>query len=142
MAAVPAEVRDFVATVQPERRRRDAETLLELIGRVTGETPRLWGSIIGFGSYHYKYESGREGDTAAVGFAPRKTACVVYLVDGVGAHTEELSRLGQHSTGVGCLYLKDVAAVDLDVLAEIVDGSYRTLTAGVHTKRARDGGAD
>jgi hypothetical protein len=138
--AVPNEVREFVAKVQPERRRRDAETLLELIGRETGEEPRLWGSIIGFGSYHYKYESGREGDTAAVGFAPRKAASVIYLVDGVGAHAEELAGLGPHTTGVGCLYLKDVSAVDLDVLAGIVRGSYRALTAGVYPKRAREGG--
>ena len=75
-----------------------------------------------------------------MGFAPRKAATSVYLVDGVGAHTEELARLGPHTTGVGCLYLKDVSAVDLDVLAEIVGGAYRTLTAGVYTKRARDGG--
>jgi hypothetical protein len=138
---VPADVRDFIAKVQPERRRRDAETLLELFSRVTGTEPTLWGTIVGFGSYHYKYESGREGDTATVGFAPRKAASTVYLADGVAAHTEELSRLGPHTTGVGCLYLKDVSAVDLDVLGEIVGGTYRTLTAGVHTKRARDGGS-
>jgi hypothetical protein len=137
---VPAEVRDFIAKVEPERRRRDAETLLELFSRVTGAEPRLWGTIVGFGSYHYKYESGREGDTAAVSFSPRKAASTVYLVDGVDAHTEELARLGPHTTGVGCLYLKDVSAVDLDVLAEIVGSTYRTLSGGVYTQRARDGG--
>ncbi len=136
----PTEVQEFIAKVTPDRRRHDAETLLELFSRATGEPPTLWGSIVGFGSYHYRYDSGREGDTAAVAFAPRKAASVVYIVDGVGAHTEELARLGPHTTGVGCLYLKDVAAVDLDVLAEIVGGAYRTLTAGVYTKRARDGG--
>jgi hypothetical protein len=137
---VPPEVDAFLAKVQPERRRRDAHTLLELFSRVTGAEPRLWGSIVGFGSYHYKYESGREGDTAAVSFAPRKVATSVYLVDGVAAHHDELARLGPHTTGVGCLYLKDLDTVDLDVLAEIVGGAYRTLTAGVHTERARDGG--
>ena len=137
---IPAEVREFIAKVEPERRRRDAETLLELFSRVTGAEPKLWGTIVGFGSYHYKYESGREGDTAAVSFAPRKAASTVYLVDGVGAHTEELARLGPHTTGVGCLYLKDVSAVDLDVLAEIVGSSYGTLSGGVYTQRARDGG--
>jgi len=137
---IPAEVRDFIAKVEPERRRRDAETLLELFARVTGAEPKLWGTIVGFGSYHYKYESGREGDTATVSFAPRKAASTVYLVDGVGAHTEELARLGPHTTGVGCLYLKDVSAVDLDVLAEIVGSSYGTLSGGVYTQRARDGG--
>jgi hypothetical protein len=137
---VPAEVDDFIATVEPERRRRDAQTLLELFSRVTGAEPTLWGTMIGFGTYHYKYESGREGDTAPVGFAPRRAASTIYLMDGVGAHTEELARLGPHTTGVGCLYLKDVSAVDLDVLAEIVGGAYGTLSGGVYTKRARDGG--
>ena len=100
----------------------------------------LWGSIVGFGSYHYTYASGREGDTAAVSFAPRKAATTVYLVDGVAAHQDELARLGPHTTGVGCLYLKDLDTVDLDVLEKFVGDTYRTLTAGVHTERARDGG--
>ena len=137
---VPAEVREFIAKVQPERRRRDAETLLELFTRVTGAEPTLCGTIIGFGWYHYKYESGREGETAAVGFAPRKAATSVYLVDGVGAHTEELARLGPHTTGVGCLYLKDLEQVDLKVLERIVATSWRTLTRGTYTLRARDSG--
>jgi hypothetical protein len=140
MVAVPTEVREFVAAVQPEPRRRDAETLLELFTRVTGETPVLWKSIVGFGAYHYKYDSGREGDTTAVGFAPRKTASVLYLLDGVEAHRDELDRLGPHTTGVGCLYIKDVSAVDLDVLGKIVGGAYRTVTAGGLSRRARDGG--
>lgn len=138
---VPADVQAFLDRVEPAKRRRDAQTLLDLFTRATGEPPALWGSIIGFGSYHYKYDSGREGDTAAVGFAPRKAATTVYLVDGVGAHAAELERLGPHTTGVGCLYLKDASTVDLDVLAEIVGSAYRTLTAGTYTKRARDGGA-
>lgn len=132
----PRDVDALLDRVTPERRRRDARTLLELFERVTGVEPQLWGSIVGFGSYHYRYPSGREGDCAAVGFAPRKAASVIYLVDGVGAHTEELARLGPHTTGVACLYLKDVAAVDPDVLGEIVGGSYRTLTAGTYTQRA------
>src|SRR3546814_8834253 len=115
----PAEVQSFVERVEPARRRRDAQTLLELFARVTGEPPTLWGSIIGFGSYHYRYDSGREGDTAAASFAPRKAATTIYLVDGVGAHAAELEKLGPHTTGVGCLYLKDASTVDLDVLADI-----------------------
>jgi hypothetical protein len=130
----------FLAAVTPAKRRRDAHTMLALMERVTGVEPVLWGTAIGFGSYHYRYDSGREGDAAAAAFAPRKAATVVYLMDGVGAHERDLARLGPHTTGVGCLYLKDVSAVDLDVLAEIVGGAYRTLTAGVYTKRARDGG--
>ncbi len=123
-------VQDYLETIPGATRRRDAETLVDLMGRVTGQEAAMWGkSIIGFGQYHYKYATGREGDTAAVGFAPRKAATTIYLLDGVGAYTEPLSRLGPHTTGVGCLYLKDLSKVDLAVLEAIVDESYRTLTA-------------
>jgi hypothetical protein len=128
--------------VTPEKRQRDARTMLALMRRVTGTEPTLWGTAVGFGSYHYRYESGREGDAAAVSFAPRKAALVVYLLDGVGAHEDRLARLGPHTTGVGCLYLKDLERVDLGVLEEIVTSSWRTLTAATYTKRAREGGRD
>ncbi len=123
------------------KRLRDAQTVVVLMRRVTGEEPRLWGKIVGFGDYHYRYESGREGDGPAAAFAARKSATVVYLADGIGSHTEALDRLGPHTTGVGCLYLKDVDTVDLDVLAGIVGTSYRSLTDGTYTQRARDGGS-
>ena len=125
--------------VTPEKRRRDAQTLLELMSRVTGETPRLWGSIVGFGQYHYKYQSGREGDVAAAGFAPRKAATTIYLVDGVGRYEQQLERLGPHTTGVGCLYIKDLDKIDLSVLEAIVAESYRTVTSDTYTLRAREG---
>ncbi len=132
-------VQDYLETIPGATRRRDAETLVDLMGRVTGQEPAMWGkSIIGFGQYHYKYASGREGDAAAVGFAPRKAATTIYLLDGVGAYTEPLSRLGPHTTGVGCLYVKDLSKVDLGVLEAIVDESYRTLTAGTNGQRAAD----
>lgn len=127
------DVSDFIAKVQPERRRRDAEALLELFERVTGEQAVLAGTIIGFGHYHYTYDSGREGDTAAVAFAPRKAATSVYLMDGIGAHLEQLAKLGPHTTGVGCLYLKDVSQLDLAVLEEIVGSAYRALTTEAPT---------
>ncbi len=98
--------------------------------------------MVGFGQYHYKYASGREGDAAPVGFAARKAATTVYLLDGVGAHAELLERLGPHKTGVGCLYLKDLAAVDLSVLEQMIKSSYETLTAGTYGLRAREGGAE
>lgn len=101
----------------------------------------MWGSIVGFGEYHYKYQSGREGDAPAGGFAARKSATTVYVSDGVGAHAELLERLGPHTTGVGCIYVKDLTAVDLDVLGAIVTRSYAALTDGTYTKRAREGGA-
>ncbi len=130
----------FIAQVTPEARRRDAGTLVDLMRSVTGEEPVLWGTIIGFGSYHYRYESGRQGDAGAAGFAPRKASSVIYLPDGVGAHQEALARLGPHMAGVGCLYLKNLEAIDLEVLEQIVRASYRTVTAGIFGQRARDGG--
>ena len=124
-----AAVDAFIAKVTPAKRRSDAETLLALMRRVTGTEPTLSGTIVGFGSYHCRYDSGREGDTAAVSFAPRKAASVVYLLDGVDAHADDLERLGPHSTGVSCLYLKDLDQVDLDVLEQIVRKSWQTLNA-------------
>jgi hypothetical protein len=137
---VEREVRDFLDGIPSARRRRDAETMIELMRRATGEDPKMWGSIVGFGGYHYKYASGREGDSAAAGFAARKAATTVYVADGVGTHAELLEQLGPHTTGVGCIYMKDLDTVDLEVLETIVRRSYRALTSGVYTKRAREGG--
>lgn len=134
--------RAFVGAVEQPVRRRDAETLLELMQRATGERPRMFGtSIVGFGEYHYRYASGHEGDAAAAGFSPRKAATTVYLADGVEAHADALSRLGPHTTGVGCLYLKDLSLVNLDVLEDVVRASYSTLTSGAFGERAREGGS-
>jgi hypothetical protein len=136
------DVREFLDRVQHPVRRRDADTLLELMTRATGEPARMWGSsIIGFGTYHYKYASGREGDAPAAGFSPRKAATTIYLADGIGPHPELLERLGPHTTGVGCLYVKDLAQVDLAVLEELVTSSYSALTDGMYGMRAREGGA-
>ncbi|MGD7706397.1 DUF1801 domain-containing protein [Microlunatus sp. Y2014] len=139
MEPTPHDVAEFLERVTPERRVRDARTLLDLFGRVTGLEPELHGTIIGYGSYHYVYASGREGDAPAASFAPRKAATSIYLPDGIGAHTEALERLGPHTTGVGCLYLKDLAKVDQAVLEEIVATSYERMSSGTWTQRARDG---
>ncbi|MGX5697018.1 DUF1801 domain-containing protein [Agromyces soli] len=123
---VPVEV--FLDSVTHRVRRRDADTLLELMGRVTGEEPYMWGpSIVGFGEYHYVYESGREGDAPAAAFSPRKAATTIYLVPGFAAGSELLERLGPHTTGVGCLYVKDLAQVDLAVLEALVRESYEAV---------------
>jgi hypothetical protein len=132
-------VRAYLEGISSAKRRRDAETMLDLMERATGAPPTMWGSIVGFGGYHYKYASGREGDAPAAGFAARKSATTVYVSDGVDAHAQLLERLGPHTTGVSCIYMKDVTAVDLSVLEEIVARSYAALTAGIYTKRARDG---
>lgn len=132
---------EYVAAVTHAVRRRDAQTLLELFGRITGEPPILWGpSIVGFGQYHYVYASGREGDAPAAGFSPRKAALSIYLADGIGAHDDALARLGEWTSGVGCLYIKDLEKVDLSVLESIVRDSYATLTAGDFGQRARETG--
>ena len=101
----------------------------------------MWGSsIVGYGAYHYRYPSGREGDAPAAGFSPRKAATTVYLADGVGQHAELLERLGPHEPRVGCIYLKDLSDCDLEVLEEVIRRSYVTLTRSTYTKRAREGG--
>lgn len=137
-----ADVEAFIERVEHPVRRRDAERLIALMSRVTGEQPRMWGpTIVGFGTYHYRYPSGREGDMGAAGFSPRKTATTVYLPDGVDAHAELLESLGPHTLGKGCLYLKDLDSVDLGVLEEVVRRSFATVTAGTFGTRLSGPGA-
>ena len=124
------DVHEFIADVPSARRRNDAETLLTLLVQVTGQQPRMWYSnIVGFGSYHYKYDSGREGDAPALGFSPRKPAMSIYLADGIGAHLEALGKLGDHTTGVGCLYIKDFSKIDIGVLEEILRQAYSSVSS-------------
>jgi len=115
-------VASFVAGVTPAKRRRDAETMLALMSELTGRDPELWGTIIGFGSCHYRYPTGTEGDMPVVAFAPRREATTVYL-DRTDAHTADLAQLGPHTTGVSCLYIKDLDAVDHDVLRRMIAAS-------------------
>ncbi|HMO10186.1 MAG TPA: DUF1801 domain-containing protein [Actinotalea sp.] len=122
------DVAAFVDAVPDPRRREDARTTVELMRRATGLEPVMWGAIIGFGSYHYRYPSGREGDMPAAGFSPRKAATTVYLMDGLDQHAEALARLGPHTVGKSCLYLKRLADVDLAVLEEMVRASYLAVT--------------
>jgi uncharacterized protein YdhG (YjbR/CyaY superfamily) len=120
-----------LAQVTPAARRRDAEALRALLSEVTGHEPELWaGGIVGFGACHYRYPAGTEGDSPILGFAPRKRACTIYLLDGIDAHSADLAELGVHSTGVGCLYLSDFGAVDVDVLRRILAASFARVTAG------------
>ncbi|WP_354641049.1 DUF1801 domain-containing protein [Kitasatospora camelliae] len=116
-----ASVEEFLAAVADERRRRDAQAVCALMAEATGEPPVLWGdSIVGFGTYHYRYASGREGDWPPVGMSPRKQALTVYLAEGFDRYADLLARLGPHTTGKGCLYLKRLDAVDLDALRALV----------------------
>src|SRR5680860_1437140 len=111
-------------------------TRSSLMERVTDEQPRLWATVVGFGQYHYRYASGREGDAPAAGFAPRKAASTVCVPDGVGGHSDLLEKLGPHSTGVGCIYIKDLQDVELGVLEAIVTRSYAAVSAGTYAHRA------
>ena len=125
-----ASVEDFLTRVENEPRKKDAFEVLELMKRVTGEEPVMWGaSIIGFGSYHYKYASGREGDWLAAGFSPRKQALTLYITSGFDEHDDLLTRLGRHRTGKSCLYIKRLTDIDMDVLAELVRLSVKSVSA-------------
>ena len=115
------DVMAYLESVSNKRRREDSLAVLELMEEETGEPAEMWGtSIVGFGSYHYKYESGREGDFMLAGFAPRKQALTLYIMGGFERHEELLGKLGKHKTGSSCLYINKLADVDLDVLREIV----------------------
>jgi len=114
--------KDFIASVENEHRRKDATTLLKLFNRVTGMKPKMWGSsIIGYGRYEYKYESGREGEFMMTGFSPRKTSSTIYIMPGYQDLSEMLDRLGKHKTGKSCLYINKLSDVDLEVLEEIIN---------------------
>jgi hypothetical protein len=111
----------FIAAVADESRRADAKVLLKLMQTASGEKPKMWGpSIIGFGSYHYKYETGREGDMPLVGFSPRKAATVLYVTKDFKDAEALLAKLGKCSTSKGCMYVKKLEDVDLKVLETLV----------------------
>jgi hypothetical protein len=121
-----ADVDAFLDSVADERRRDEARTVCRLMQEVTGEEPVLWGTaIVGFGSVPLRYASGRELDWPVVGFSPRKAATTLYLMDGFEERGDLLARLGPHSTGKSCLYLKRLSDVDLDVLRELIAVSVR-----------------
>jgi nucleoid DNA-binding protein len=119
-----ASVTEFLDSVTDERKRNDCIEILELMEQVTKEEPKMWGSsIVGFGSYHYKGKSGREGDWMLTGFSPRKQNLTLYLMGGFDAHAALLEKLGKFTTGAGCLYIKTLADVDKEVLKELVQAS-------------------
>lgn len=114
-------VNDFILKIEDETKRKDAFTLLEILERVSGFKAKLWGpSIIGFGTYHYKYESGHEGDAPILAFSPRATALTVYLSAGFDLRDTLLEKLGKHKASKGCIYIKKLADIDLGVLENIL----------------------
>ena len=126
-----ASVDEFMAAVENKRRREDGLVLIEMMRDVTGLEPEMWGpSIIGFGSYHYKYDSGREGDMPLIGFSPRKQSLSLYIMSGSDEYEELMSKLGKHRTGASCLYINKLADVDMGVLRELVVQSVEWMRVG------------
>ena len=127
MRPTDASVEEFLARVRDGRRRADARRLCAIMAGMTGEPPAMWGtSIIGFGTYHYRYDSGRQGDSALASFSPRRQHLVIYLVSEFETrHRSALARLGPHQTGKGCLYIRHLDEVDDAALRELIDRSVR-----------------
>ncbi len=114
-------VMKFLNSVGDEKKRADSFKILDLMREVTGEEPRMWGSsIVGFGSYHYKYASGREGDWFVTGFSPRKQSLTLYIMAGFAEYDELLENLGKYATGKACLYIKKLEDVDMPTLKKLV----------------------
>lgn len=117
-------VATFIKALKDETKRSDSLRIIELMSDQTGFEPKMWGpSIIGFGSYHYKYESGREGDMPLVGFSPRAAAIVLYLSGNLEKREEMLQSLGKHKTGKGCVYIKKIEDIDISVLKKMILGT-------------------
>ena len=114
----------FLDQIEPEQKRKDSHALVALMSKITAEEPKLWGtSIIGFGDYHYKYKSGREGDWFLTGFSPRKNALTVYLMCDLSHEGLDFDGLGKYKLSKGCLYFKKIEDVDLNVLTQIIKDS-------------------
>ena len=123
-------IEPFIASIDDEQTLEDTRTLLEMMRRISGQEPTLWNvGTIGFGTYHYKYASGREGDGHTIGFYPRKGKLTVYLMDGTARHSELMESLGKHSTTGYCLNIKRLSDVDLAVLEQILRESYEYVEA-------------
>lgn len=119
-----ASVSAFINSVENEQRRKDAKELLKLFKEVTKMKPKMWGdSIIGFGSYHYKYASGQEGDWPLTGFSPRKQTMTIYIMPGFKKYANELKKIGKHKKSVSCLYVKKIEDIDTKILKKIIKDS-------------------
>lgn len=128
--ATNASVEEFIAKASPDKK-SDSEQLIAILQKITGEAPVMWGpSIIGFGSYHYQYESGHQGDSTLIGFSPRKRELVVYIGPGFATFQALLAKLGKHKTGQSCLYIKRLSDINLSVLTEL-------MTESVHLMRSK-----
>jgi len=133
MAELKTKVNDesveaYLASIENDQRREECSVIDRLMQRATRLEPKMWGaSIVGYGSYHYKYASGREGDWLATGFAPRKQAMTIYVMLGFGNYDELMARLGKYKTGKSCLYVNKLENIDIDVLEQLVRRSFKDL---------------
>jgi len=119
-------IETFLNTIEDETKRADSFTLAELMQKITKEKPVMWGpAIVGFGSYHYKYESGHEGDSCIIGFSPRKTSLTIYTGKDFEGFDELMPKLGKHKMSGGCLHIKKLSDVDIKILNEIIAASYK-----------------
>lgn len=118
-------VKDYIASLDDEQTVKDSQVLIEMMQRISGHEPKMWNiGTIGFDTYHYKYDSGREGDSQTIGFYPRKGKITVYLMDGTVRYSELLARLGKHTTSRVCVYIKRLGDIQLPILEQIVQQSY------------------
>jgi hypothetical protein len=123
--ATEMSVQSYLANIDDESRRKDCEALTKLMSKATKQEPKMWGtSIVGFGSYHYRYDSGREGEAPLAGFSSRKGDITLYLASGFPGQEELLTKLGKHKTGKGCLYIRKLSDVDLKTLEQLIVESY------------------
>jgi hypothetical protein len=126
-----ADVEKFLDSIEDSQRRKDTEIVIQMMKEASSEEPIMWGkSIIGFGTYNYKYTSGREGEWMRIGLSPRKQSLSVYVMDGFAEYHELLNRLGKHKTGKACLYIKRLEDVDMGVLRELIKRSYDSQAMG------------
>lgn len=129
-APTGASVDDFINGLGDAKQREDANTLVEVMSRISGQQPAMWGSsIVGFDSYHYRYETGREGDMCTLGFSPRSKEFAIYFVNGLSIYAHELANLGPHRNGKSCLYVKRLDAIDVEVLTRMLEHAYADITA-------------
>jgi hypothetical protein len=117
-------VKGYISKIEDKSRQKDCKVLTKLMTAATHQEPKMWGtSIVGFGSYHYKYASGREGDSCLTGFSSRKKDITIYLVERFPGKVDLLSKLGKYKLGTGCLYIHQLSDIDPDILAQIVAGA-------------------
>lgn len=131
-------VAEFLNTVSDKQKRDDCFALAKLVTNITGYEPKMWGTgIVGFGSYHYRYGSGHEGDSCIVGLSPRKQNITLYLMGGFHTNPQLLQKLGKYKTGVGCLYINSLDTVDINVLEQIIRNSARILLERVEQQKTK-----